>query len=134
MAHNRRVLGGSQNKSNANIELTPLIDVVFIFFVLTASFISERGVAINRPNSAYATPIKKSALALVIDKSGGVSVAGSFIRPNDVHAISAALKQKRAEQIIIQADRDVPTYLLLQVLDTCKQSGAKQVDVAALKP
>ena len=35
--------------------------------------------------------------------------------------------------IVIQADRDVPTHLLLKVLDTCRLAGAKQVDVAAVK-
>ena len=131
----RRVLGAKGNRNKAEVEIAPLIDMVFIllvFFVVTTTFIKESGVDISRPQSAFAQKIDGTFLAVAIDKTGKVYAAGREISVNDPGTITRLLKDFGTERIVIQSDREVPTGRLLKVLDSCKQSGAKQVDVAAL--
>ena len=119
----------------ATIEMAPLIDMVFIlliFYIVSTSFVQDAGVVVNRPQSSSARPIAGKYLPVAITKTGAVHVAGRTIQPDDDGAIQSALKELNARRVVIQADREVPTWLLLRVLDTCKAAGAETVDVAAL--
>jgi len=117
--------------------MAPLIDMVFIllvFFVVTTTFVRETGIEISRPQSSFSQNIENGFLPVAIDKSGTVQVGGRAIAPDASSIISGFLQETGQSRIVIQADKDVPTSLLLQVLDTCRLSGAEQVDVAAIQP
>ncbi len=132
----RDVLTGRRYSSKgATIEMAPLIDMVFIlliFYIVSTSFVQDSGVVVNRPQSASAEQITARYLPVAITKAGTVHVAGRTINPGDASSIEAAMKDLDARRVVIQADRDVPTHLLLKVLDTCKAAGAKDVSVAAI--
>ena len=132
-----RFLAERRSRPAAAIEMAPLIDMVFIlliFFIVTTSFIREAGVEIDRPRSAQARSMTESFVPVAIHKAGSVHVAGRVIRPDDVAAITRAMAEASTWKIVIQADREVPTGLLLRVLDTCRMAGGEQVDVAAIRP
>ncbi|MGB2822936.1 MAG: biopolymer transporter ExbD [Phycisphaerae bacterium] len=132
----RGVLTGRRHKgTGAAIEMAPLIDMVFIlliFYIVSTSFVQDAGVVINRPESRSAQPVTTRYLPVAITKTGTVHVAGRIIAPDETAPIEAALKDMNARRVVIQADREVPTSLLLRVLDTCKAAGAETVDVAAI--
>jgi len=116
--------------------MAPLIDMVFIlliFFMVSTTFVRESGVDITRPQSALAQSIDPGFIPVTIDKHGSVHVAGRLIPPDSVRDVATTLREAHRNRIVIQADRDVPTHILLKVLDTCRLAGAKQVDVAAIK-
>jgi biopolymer transport protein ExbD len=122
-------------RSGAAIEITPLIDMVFIlliFYIVSTSFVQDAGVRIDRPASAAARQVTARYLPVAITKRGTVHVAGRTIRPDDAAAIEAALRDTDTRTVVIQADRDVPTGLLLRVHDACFSGGAETVNVAAL--
>jgi biopolymer transport protein ExbD len=48
-----------------------------------------------------------------------------------VRGIQSVLDETGRKRVLIQADREVPTHLLLTVIDSAKLAGATQVDVAA---
>ena len=133
----RRLLSGRRNNSKAvAIEMASLIDMVFIlliFYIVSTSFIQESGVNINRPDSNASARIDGQFLPIAITKGGSIHVAGRKISPDDQNAISDALGQQSASRVVLQADRDVPTWLLLKVMDTCKDAGAERVDIAAVR-
>jgi biopolymer transport protein ExbD len=117
--------------------MAPLIDMVFIlliFYIVSTSFVQDAGVAVNRPTSAAAQPLVRRYLPVALTKSGWVHVAGRTISPEDNEAVRKAMFEANVQRVVIQADREVPTGLLLRVLDTCKAAGAETVDVAAIKP
>jgi biopolymer transport protein ExbD len=121
--------------TGATIEMAPLIDMVFIlliFYIVSTSFVQDAGVVVNRPESRSAEPVTTRYLPVAITKTGTVHVAGRVIAPDEAAPIEAALKDMSAKRVVIQADREVPTGLLLRVLDTCKAAGAETVDVAAI--
>ena len=133
----RGVLTGRRGQgSGATIEMAPLIDMVFIlliFYIVSTSFVQDAGVVVNRPESRSAAQVTTRYLPVAITKLGTVHVAGQTIGPDDERPVAEALKDIAARRVVIQADREVTTGLLLRVLDTCKAAGAEHVDVAALR-
>ncbi len=124
-----------RERAGAVIEMAPLIDMVFIlliFYIVSTSFAQDAGVVVNRPESRSARPVTTRYLPVAITKMGTVHVVGRAISPDDAQAIEAALNDLGARTVVIQADREVTTALLLRVLDTCKAGGAETVNVAAL--
>ncbi len=124
-----------RERAGAVIEMAPLIDMVFIlliFYIVSTSFAQDTGVLVNRPESRSARPVTTRYLPVAITKMGTVHVAGRAISPDDAGTIETALNDLNARTVVIQADREVPTGLLLRVLDTCKAGGAETVSVAAL--
>lgn len=124
-----------QRSEGASIDIAPLIDMVFIlliFYIVSTSFVQDAGVAIDRPQSSSAQPVTTRYLPVAITKSGSVHVAGQQVSAEDVSAIRQALDNADVSRVIIQADKGVPTGLLLEVYDTCAEAGAKSIDVAAI--
>lgn len=133
----RGTLTGRRHKGKATtIEMAPLIDMVFIlliFYIVSTSFVQDAGVVVNRPRSESARPVTTRYLPVAIAKSGSVHVGGRTIPPDDESSVRRALRGAGVARVVIQADREVPTGLLLRVLDTCRSAGAESVDVAAIK-
>ncbi|MDI5936602.1 biopolymer transporter ExbD [Halomonas sp. M4R5S39] len=117
------------------VNLTPMLDVVFImliFFIVTTSFIKESGVEIQRPESSAASPRPDAQLMVAITPEGAVWVEG---RPVDAHRVGeevAALVSGDGG-VVIQADREATTGLLIEVMDRIRQAGVEDVAVAAIR-
>ena len=115
--------------------MAPLIDMVFIlliFYIVSTSFVQDAGVVVDRPESVSAEPVTSRYLPVAITKQGTVHVTGRTVSPGDPAPIRAALKDMAVNRVVIQADREAPTGLLLNVMDTCKAAGATKIEVAAL--
>ncbi|MBD3897471.1 biopolymer transporter ExbD [Halomonas sp. ML-15] len=127
----RRMTADSGEASEVN--LTPMLDVVFImliFFIVTTSFIRESGVEIERPESSSATPQPEAQVMVAITPEGAVWVDGKAI---DLHRVGdevAALVSDDGS-VVIQADRQAATGILIEVMDSIRSAGVEQVAVAA---
>jgi biopolymer transport protein ExbD len=132
----RGVLTGRSGRGGgATIEMAPLIDMVFIlliFYIVSTSFVQDAGVVVNRPGSRSAEPVTSRFLPVAVTKLGTVHVAGRAIGPDEFGAIESALSDMRVRRVVIQADREVPTALLLRVYDSCRAAGAEIINVAAI--
>ena len=129
----RRIFGGT-GEGQAQIEMAPLIDMVFIlliFFMVATSFVRETGVDITRPQSRTAVSLDEGFVPVAVQANGSVHIAGRKIPPDSVRGIRSVLDETGRKRVLIQADREVPTHLLLKVIDSAKLAGATQVDVAA---
>ena len=81
----------------ANIDLTPMLDMSFImliFFIVTASFIKESGVDVNRPGAVTAERKERGSILVAIDDSGQVWIDK---HPVDIRAVRANIERLRAE-------------------------------------
>lgn len=115
------------------VNLTPMLDVVFImliFFIVTTSFIKESGVEINRPEASAASPRPDAQVLIAVTPEGAVWVDG---KPVDVHRIGQQVAGMLSDDgsVVIQADRESTTGLLIEVMDRLKQAGVEQIAVAA---
>jgi len=118
------------------INIAPLIDMMFlllIFFIVTTSFVENVGVEIKKPKAATSQTLSKECILIGVTKEGKVVYANREIGLNGVRAlVSRLLKQKEAPVVII-ADEDLKSGILVDVIDECKLAGAKMVSIATEK-
>jgi biopolymer transport protein ExbD len=130
--HRRR-----QAQQQIDLNVIPLIDVVFfllIFYVISTSFMQESAVTIKRPSSTQATTLTAGFVPVAIVKSGAIHIGPQVVELRDVQStVAASMRSANATSVLVIPDREVPTGLLLQVMDACTAAGATSVDVAATK-
>ncbi len=119
----------------AEVDLTPMLDVVFImliFFIVTASFVKESGIDVNRPDAATATLKPRGNILVAITPSGQIWIDKRQI---DIRALRANLERLHAENpqgaVVIQADTESKNGLLVAVMDAAKLAKIENVSIAA---
>ena len=127
----RRSIEAADDSNEVN--LTPMLDVVFImliFFIVTTSFIKESGVEIDRPEASAATPRPDAQVLIAVTPEVAVWVDG---QPVDLHRVGQQVAGMLSGEgsVVIQADRESTTGVLIEVMDRLQQAGVEQVAVAA---
>ncbi|MEP0357345.1 MAG: biopolymer transporter ExbD [Paraglaciecola sp.] len=125
-----------EQQSEQGIDMSPLLDVVFIlliFFIVTTVFVKETGVEVDKPQAISIQKMEQTAILLAITDNGEVFYDGSNVGVAGVRGIVEQLQRREPRPVVIQADKTVPTELLLEVIDGAKLAGAKTVNLAALK-
>ncbi len=119
----------------AEVDLTPMLDVVFImliFFIVTASFVKESGMDVNRPDAATAVVKPRGNILVAITPTGQIWIDK---RQVDVRAVRANIERLYAENpqgaVVIQADTDSKNGLLVAVMDAAKLAGVENISIAA---
>lgn len=130
----RRRRSRSEQESS-EVNLTPMLDVVFImliFFIVTTSFIRESGIEIERPESSAATPRPDAQVMVALTPEGTVWIEG---RPVDLHRVGSEVAALVSDSgsVVIQADRRTATGTLLEVMDRLREAGVEDVAVAATR-
>lgn len=125
-------------RAQADLNMAPLIDMVFIlliFFLVTTSFVKETGVEVNRPSAATAVSQNKTNILLAITPQNRIYMDHREI---DIRAVRANVERALAENpdgsVVVMADRDSNTGIAIQVMDGCRQAGARNVALAARQP
>jgi biopolymer transport protein ExbD len=128
--HSRR-----QSGAVAEINMTPLIDMVFIlliFFIVTTSFVKETGVDVSRPSAKTAVKKELANILISITPNGEVWMDKRQI---DRRAVRANVERMHAENpegsVIILADKEAKTGLLIEVMDQARLAGVANVSIAA---
>ena len=131
-------LGRRHSKNEeAQIDLTSMLDIVFImliFFIVTTTFIKETGVEVNRPNASTAVTDKKGNILIAITENNEIWIDKRMI---DIRAVRANVERMKAENpegsVIIQADENSKTGLLVETMDQVRLAGVQNVSIAADK-
>ena len=125
-------------KRTVNINLTPMIDMVFIlliFFIVTTSFVKETGVTINRPTANTAERKEQGNILVAITKNGEIWIDRRRIDMQAIRANIARLQAQNPEgAVIIQADSHSQSGLLIQVIDQIRLAGIVNISIAADRP
>ncbi len=124
-----------QDDDAEEINMTPMLDVVFImliFFIVTASFVKEAGIDVNRPEAATAVKKERANILVAISDKGEIWINK---RQVDVRAVQANIERLKAENpqgsVVIQADKKATTDVLIKVMDASRAAGAFDVSIAA---
>ncbi len=124
-----------EEEDESEVNLTPMLDVVFImliFFIVTASFVKESGIDINRPNAATAERKEKGNILVAISADNQIWVDRRMVDPR---ALRANIERMHAENphgaVVIQADEESKNKLLVLVMDAARQAGVKNISIAA---
>lgn len=117
------------------INMTPMLDVVFIlliFFIVTASFVKEAGIEVNRPEAATAVKKERANILVAISDKGDIWINK---RKVDVRTVQANIERLKAENpqgtVVIQADKKATTDVLIKVMDSARAAGVFDVSIAA---
>jgi len=128
-------LRSRRKKEDNEINLTPMLDVTFImliFFIVTASFVKESGIDVNRPGASTAERKERGNILVAISESGEIWIDK---RQVDLRAVRANIERLRAENpegsVIIQADQNSKNGLLVKVMDAARLAGVQDVSIAA---
>jgi biopolymer transport protein ExbD len=125
----------SREVEESEINITPMLDVVFImliFFIVTASFVKESGIDVNRPDAATAEKKERGNILVAISQSNQIWVDKRQVDPR---ALRANIERLHAENpqgaVVIQADKESKNGLLVQVMDAARLAGVYNVSIAA---
>jgi biopolymer transport protein ExbD len=131
----RRRRHSEEVSAEAEINITPMLDIVFImliFFVVTTSFIKEAGIEVNRPTAQTAERKEHANILIAIALNGEIWIDRRVV---DVRSVRAVIERLRAENpesaVVIQGDREAQIGLLVQVMDQVRKAGVSNVSIAA---
>lgn len=115
----------------AEIDITPMMDIVFImliFFIVTTSFVKEAGIDVNKPEAAQAQKKPSATIFIAIRANGEIWMDKRAV---DVERVSANIERLRAESptdtIIVQADEEAKHGIVMEVMDQIKAADPSLV-------
>lgn len=130
----RRPFGKLVEDNDPPLDLTPMLDVVFIlliFFVVTSSFVRESGIDVNKPDAKTATPKEKADIFVAINHHNEIWIDKRNV---DARALTSVLERMRADNpgsgMVIQADKNSTNAKLVKVMDAARAVGIFDIAIA----
>ena len=124
----------SELEEDAGIDITPMLDIVFImliFFIVTATFVKETGVEVNRPEASTAQKKERANILIAIDAQDRIFMDKREIDPRAVRAnIQRMSAENPQASVVVQADKDSRHKVLVKVIDAARQAGIFDVAIA----
>lgn len=128
-----RRLVSKHRGDGAEVDISPLIDVVFIlliFFMVSTTFVKDSKLDIERPGAASASAAPSKAIRISIDRSGAIFMDNVPVRPWMVQSrVREGIASGNSETVLIVTDRRVPAETLIDVVDQARLAGAADVGV-----
>ena len=125
----------AQREEDTEINMTPMLDVVFImliFFIVTTSFVKEAGLEVNRPPASTAEQQRTGNVMIAISEAGDIWMMKRQVQlPQVRHLVEAAKAENPEGSVVIIADEHAPTGVVVQVMDEARLGGADKVAIAA---
>lgn len=123
------------DEEESEINLTPMLDVVFImliFFIVTASFIKEAGIDVNRPDAPMTESKPEDANILVmINANDEIWIDRRLIDPRAVRAnIERLHAENPSGSVVIQANNKSSNKILVEVMDSARLAGVYNISIA----
>jgi biopolymer transport protein ExbD len=122
-------------EDESEINLTPMLDVVFImliFFIVTAVFVKEPGVEIERPEALTAIPAGAGSIYVAITPEDEIYIDGDVIDPAEVrYSIERLSKESPEAGVVIKADAGARNQLVIRVMDAARAAGVNDIIIAA---
>tara|TARA_Y100001978_G_C23468381_1_gene325769 strand:+ start:119 stop:523 length:405 start_codon:yes stop_codon:yes gene_type:complete len=131
-----RKIGKQQDQGGAEIDLTPMLDVVFImliFFIVVASFIKEAGVEVNRPDDNQPdNPEDSTSILVEVASDNQIWMENRRV---DIRAVRANIQRLLAEDpeapVTIKVEKGAEAGIVVDVADAARESGVAAVNWAS---
>jgi len=124
----------AQKEEDAEINMTPMLDIVFImliFFIVTAVFVKEAGMTVAKPDAETASSQDKASILIAVTSDDAVWLNGDEV---DVSEVRAQVEKLHSENprgtIVIQADKESKAGIVLKVYDAVRDAGIDQIAIA----
>ena len=129
----------NQDNDESTVDITPMLDVVFImliFFIVTAAFIKEPGITVQRPVALTLERIQNQKIFIALSDDDRIWIDKREVDPMLVKGVVESLKsQYPLGAVIIQADRKSSAGLFALVFDAVRDAGvaAEHIHIAAVE-
>jgi len=124
-----------KGKAAGEVNMTPMIDMVFIlliFFLVNTSFVKETGIEVNRPSAQTAERQEHGNILLAISAKGEIWIQNRMV---DIRAVRANIERLHAENpegtVVVVADQEARTGLLVEAMDQVRLAGVTNISIAA---
>lgn len=132
----------SEKKESPDVNITPLIDVVFlllIFFMVSTTFKRDAELKIELPEaSAKPTQVKKQPLEIVIDGKGRYFLNDKELVNRKLNTLKQALEKMAKgnvkQALVIRADANTPHHAVVMAMDAARQLGFINLSIATVQP
>jgi len=123
-----------KNQDEAEIDMTSMLDIVFImliFFIVTSSFVNESGIEVNRPQASNSASQKDAGLFIAVTANNEIYIDKRVV---DKERVQATLENLLIEQpdmsLVIQADEYAFNGTVIAVMDAAKGAGITDIALA----
>lgn len=120
-----------------DVDVSPLIDMVFIlliFFMVTTTFVKDMKLDLNRPSASSATKSDDKVVRVYIDNIGDVYIDNQPVKLWAIQSkVRDLLRSATEKNVLVITDDNIPVNKLIDVVDECRMSGAKDVAVSTTK-
>jgi biopolymer transport protein ExbD len=127
-----------ESDASSALNLTPLIDMVFIlliFFAVNANFVKQTGVEIDRPSAKTAVTEAKANILIAVTEQDEIWIDQKKVDLRRVRSIVERLHAENPEgSVVILSDKNSRAGLVVEVLDQARLAGVSNVAVAAARP
>jgi biopolymer transport protein ExbD len=131
----RNFMLNNQDDEESTVDITPMLDVVFImliFFIVTATFVKESGIDIDKPAAATAVVQEKASILVAIDADNNIWINRRQVDQRSVRSIIERLHAENPKgTVVIQADKESKNDTLVQVMDASRRAGVYNIALAA---
>ncbi len=126
-----------RERLQVQVPLTPLIDLIFlllIYFLLSANFMVDEGIAVKLPRAMAGTPQSEAVVTLSIDRQGRFFIGTrEFTDGALFDQFKKMLAVRRNKLVLVKADRAVALDKVVKALDLAKAAGAERLSLATEK-
>ncbi len=120
-----------------NVDITSMIDMVFIlliFFIVSTTFVKDMKLELNRPSASSGSKSDGKVVRVYIDNSGEVYIDNQPVKLWAIQSKLRDLLRDVAEKsVLVVSDDSIPVNKLIDVVDECRMSGAKDVAISTSK-
>lgn len=132
----RNIPRRSMDRIDQEINVSPLIDVVFIlliFFIVSATFVSVPGIEVDRPKVQTATSLQRNSILFALSNENQLFHGGQEIQLDEMGTVIENSDKKRDKPVIIQVDQWADASILAKVVAQARKSRT-HVSIATRKP
>jgi biopolymer transport protein ExbD len=122
------------DENTGEIDLTPMLDVVFIlliFFIVTSVFVTEAGIDVNKPDASTAESRSQDLILIAVSGDGQIWIDGEQI---DARFIRARFERRLAEtpnaSVVIQGDEAAENQHVLRILEAARDANIASVSIS----
>jgi biopolymer transport protein ExbD len=130
-----RKFAKEQVEEGAEIDLTPMLDVVFImliFFIVVASFLKEAGIEVNRPDNNQADPSDAKSILVRIESDDQIWMENRRVDARAVRAnIQRLLASDPEQAVTVKVEKGAKAGTVVDVADAAREAGAGAVNWAS---
>ena len=129
------IMKKSGQEEAREIDLTPMLDVVFIlliFFIVTSVFVTEAGIEVSKPEASTVEDTSGDLILIAVGAGGDIWIDGDQIDPRFIRSrFELRLADAPNSAVIIQADQNSNNEQVMLILAAAREANIEDVSISA---